>query len=118
FARRALPGRFGPVNPDVAASGDGIGQDTGLERRIGPSLRDETGAACRSDLFGPFGEFPVILGGKQALLDRQLAHRNFENFEVAYFLDHWRGWMTMVAVFVRLRHGGPFIAFPVSINRR
>src|SRR6266480_97229 len=61
-----------------------------------------------ADLFGPFGEFPVILGGKQALLDRQLAHRNFENFEVAYFLDHWRGWMSMVAVFVRLRHGWSF----------
>ena len=105
-ARRALAGRFGPVDPDLAAGGDAIAQDTGLERRIGPRLRDEAGAACRSDLFSPLGEFPVILGGKQTLLDRQLAHGDFENFEVAYFLHHRRGWMAVVAVavVVRLRH--------------
>ena len=44
----------------------------------------------------------MVLGGEQTLFDRQLAHRDFEDFEVADFLDHRRGGMEVVAMVVAM----------------
>jgi hypothetical protein len=50
----------------------------------------------------------VVLGGKQALLDRQLSNGDLQDLEIGNFIDHRRRFMVVTAVImvviVRLLH--------------
>ena len=92
----ARAGGLGPVDADLPAGGNGIGKHAGLECRVAPRLCNQPRARGRPDRFGPLGELPVILGGEQALLDRQLAYGDLQNLEIGYFVDHRRRWMLVV----------------------
>src|SRR5215470_11753923 len=63
----------------------------------------------------------MIFRGKQAVLDRKLAHRNLQNLEVSNFFHHRRRFMRVatVAMFVCCLHVSPacLIRIPVSFKR-
>ena len=85
----------------------------------GPRLGDQPRAGGRPDGFGPLGKLPVIVGGEQALLERQLANSDFQYLEVGNFIDHRRRWMVVIAVrivvVVRLWHA--LCSHLASVNR-
>ena len=112
-------GGLGPVDADLPAGSDGIGKHAGLECRVGPRLCDQPRAPRRPDGFGPLGKLPMIFGGEQALLDRQLANRDFQYLEIGNFIDHRRRWMVVITVgtvvVVRVLHA-PYSQL-ASINR-
>mgnify|MGYP000854033504 CR=1 FL=1 len=42
---------------------------------------------------------PVVVCAEQALLDREFANRDFEDFEIAHLLDHRGGGMRVTVTF-------------------
>src|SRR6516165_2894408 len=114
-ARRAESGRLRPVDADLLAGFGAVLQETGLEGGVRPCFGDQARARSRTDGFGPFGEFPVVLRGEEAMLDRKLSHGDLKNLIVGYFFHHRRGFVLVavagVAMLVRRAHGRPLCLF-------
>src|SRR5271165_3144909 len=79
-------------------------EEARIESWVCPCFGDQAGARSWSNCFGPFGEFPVVLRGKKAVLDRELTNCNLQNLIVSDFFHHWGGWMIVAIIVVLVCH--------------
>jgi hypothetical protein len=85
-------------------------EKAGLEGGIRPCLGDEAGSRCEVDRFRLFGEFPVVVGCEETVLNGELADGKLDHLEIADLFDHRCGFVSALMVVV-ICHYSPLLEF-------